>query len=179
MSQLEGSLQQPEAQSAMSPYLVPDTQALCQHLPVIRQLAASGRFIVIIPRTGERVGDVGDTLGLGWDPSLGRSHSGLGRVLAPLKLSPFIHEMARRSAEPRSVPDSGWLEKHGTSQGKKALGKLPSTWRAGHCGRTGRPGGGSGPLVPQGWASAGPQQSPGHRSLSSLSCPSPPRLAHQ
>nr|XP_019566651.1 PREDICTED: protein SMG5 [Rhinolophus sinicus] len=51
VSQLEGSLQQPEAQSAMSPYLVPDTQALCQHLPVIRQLAASGRFIVIIPRT--------------------------------------------------------------------------------------------------------------------------------
>ncbi|XP_059269647.1 nonsense-mediated mRNA decay factor SMG5 [Mustela nigripes] len=51
VSQLEGSLQQPKAQSAMSPYLVPDTQALCHHLPVIRQLAASGRFIVIIPRT--------------------------------------------------------------------------------------------------------------------------------
>ncbi|XP_019518070.1 PREDICTED: protein SMG5 isoform X1 [Hipposideros armiger] len=51
VSQLEGSLQQPEAQSAMSPYLVPDTQALCHHLPVIRQLATSGRFIVIIPRT--------------------------------------------------------------------------------------------------------------------------------
>ncbi|KAK2084429.1 Protein smg5 [Saguinus oedipus] len=51
VSQLEGSLQQPRAQSAMSPYLVPDTQALCHHLPVIRQLATSGRFIVIIPRT--------------------------------------------------------------------------------------------------------------------------------
>ncbi|XP_044532776.1 protein SMG5 isoform X3 [Gracilinanus agilis] len=51
VSQLEGSLQQPKAQSAMSPYLVPDTQALCQHLPIIRQLASSGRFIVIIPRT--------------------------------------------------------------------------------------------------------------------------------
>ncbi|XP_034865697.1 protein SMG5 isoform X1 [Mirounga leonina] len=51
VSQLEGSLQQPKAQSAMSPYLVPDTQALCHHLPVIRQLATSGRFIVIIPRT--------------------------------------------------------------------------------------------------------------------------------
>ncbi|XP_060057577.1 nonsense-mediated mRNA decay factor SMG5 isoform X3 [Erinaceus europaeus] len=51
VSQLEGSLQQPKAQSAMSPYLVPDTQALCHHLPVIRQLASSGRFIVIIPRT--------------------------------------------------------------------------------------------------------------------------------
>ncbi|KAF6075947.1 SMG5 nonsense mediated mRNA decay factor [Phyllostomus discolor] len=51
VSQLEGSLQQPKAQSAMSPYLVPDTQALCQHLPIIRQLATSGRFIVIIPRT--------------------------------------------------------------------------------------------------------------------------------
>lgn len=43
----------------MSPYLVPDTQALCHHLPVIRQLATSGRFIVIIPRTGERSGELG------------------------------------------------------------------------------------------------------------------------
>lgn len=51
VSQLEGSLQQPRAQSAMSPYLIPDTQALCHHLPLIRQLAASGRFIVLIPRT--------------------------------------------------------------------------------------------------------------------------------
>ncbi|NXW82443.1 SMG5 protein, partial [Alopecoenas beccarii] len=51
VSQLEGSLQQPKAQSAMSPYLVPDTQALCQHLAVVKQLAASGRFIIIIPRT--------------------------------------------------------------------------------------------------------------------------------
>lgn len=52
VSQLEGSLQQPKAQSAMSPYLVPDTQALCQHLALVKQLAASGRFIIIIPRTG-------------------------------------------------------------------------------------------------------------------------------
>lgn len=59
VSQLEGSLQQPKAQSAMSPYLVPDTQALCHHLPVIRQLATSGRFIVIIPRTGKCIGEVG------------------------------------------------------------------------------------------------------------------------
>ncbi|NXH18435.1 SMG5 protein, partial [Bucco capensis] len=51
VSQLEGSLQQPKAQSAMSPYLVPDTQALCQHLPVLKQLATSGRFIIIIPRS--------------------------------------------------------------------------------------------------------------------------------
>lgn len=51
VSQLEGSLQQPKAQSAMSPYLVPDTQALCQHLPIIRQLVNSGSFIIIIPRT--------------------------------------------------------------------------------------------------------------------------------
>lgn len=51
VSQLEGGLQQPKAQSVRSPYLVPDTQALCHHLPVIRQLATSGRFIVIIPRT--------------------------------------------------------------------------------------------------------------------------------
>ncbi|KAJ3597391.1 hypothetical protein NHX12_000918 [Muraenolepis orangiensis] len=51
VSQLEGSLQQPKAQSSMSPYLVPDTAALCQHLHLIRQLASSGCFIVIIPRT--------------------------------------------------------------------------------------------------------------------------------
>lgn len=62
VSQLEGSLQQPKAQSAMSPYLIPDTQALCYHLPLIRQLATSGRFIVIIPRTGELTGRLGADL---------------------------------------------------------------------------------------------------------------------
>ncbi|XP_076006333.1 nonsense-mediated mRNA decay factor SMG5 [Genypterus blacodes] len=51
VSQLEGSLQQPKSQSSMSPYLVPDAAALCHHLSLIRQLAASGCFIVIIPRT--------------------------------------------------------------------------------------------------------------------------------
>uniref|UniRef100_A0AAY4DV09 Nonsense-mediated mRNA decay factor n=1 Tax=Denticeps clupeoides TaxID=299321 RepID=A0AAY4DV09_9TELE len=51
VSQLEGSLQQPKAQSSMSPYLVPDTSALCQHLGLLRQLAGSGCFIIIIPRT--------------------------------------------------------------------------------------------------------------------------------
>ncbi|XP_056141944.1 nonsense-mediated mRNA decay factor SMG5 [Lampris incognitus] len=51
VSQLEGSLQQPKAQSSMSPYLVPDTAALCQHLNLTRQLASSGCFIIIIPRT--------------------------------------------------------------------------------------------------------------------------------
>lgn len=53
VSQLEGSLQQPKAQSSMSPYLVPDAAALCQHLNLIRQLAGSGCFIIIIPRTGQ------------------------------------------------------------------------------------------------------------------------------
>ncbi|XP_068180834.1 nonsense-mediated mRNA decay factor SMG5 [Antennarius striatus] len=51
VSQLEGSLQQPKAQSSMSPYLVPDAAALCQYLNLIRQLASSGCFIIIIPRT--------------------------------------------------------------------------------------------------------------------------------
>ncbi|KAM4568622.1 nonsense-mediated mRNA decay factor SMG5 [Fundulus diaphanus] len=51
VSQLEGSLQQPKAQSSMSPYLVPDAAALCQHLNLIRHLAGSGCFIIIIPRT--------------------------------------------------------------------------------------------------------------------------------
>lgn len=67
VSQLEGSLQQPKAQSAMSPYLVPDTQALCHHLPVIRQLATSGRFIVIIPRTGRPVMQVVGQSVATWD----------------------------------------------------------------------------------------------------------------
>ncbi|KAJ7985451.1 hypothetical protein DPEC_G00352170 [Dallia pectoralis] len=52
VSQLEGSLQQqPKAQSSMSPYLVPDSAALCHHLNLLRQLASSGCFIIIIPRT--------------------------------------------------------------------------------------------------------------------------------
>ncbi|KAL2084417.1 hypothetical protein ACEWY4_019935 [Coilia grayii] len=51
VSQLEGSLQQPKAQSSMSPYLVPDSASLCQHLHLLRQLASSGCFIIIIPRT--------------------------------------------------------------------------------------------------------------------------------
>lgn len=73
----------------MSPYLVPDTQALCHHLPIIRQLATSGRFIVIIPRTGERSGEVGHSeaergCGLGIERPLSGAqftHSGLGQVL--------------------------------------------------------------------------------------------------
>nr|XP_046170967.1 protein SMG5-like [Oncorhynchus gorbuscha] len=51
VSQLEGSLQQPKTQSSMSPYLVPDSAALCQHLNLLRHLAGSGCFIIIIPRT--------------------------------------------------------------------------------------------------------------------------------
>ncbi|XP_061738324.1 nonsense-mediated mRNA decay factor SMG5 [Nerophis ophidion] len=51
VSQLEGSLQQPKTQSSISPYLVPDTAALCQNLSIIRHLAGSGCFIIIIPRT--------------------------------------------------------------------------------------------------------------------------------
>uniref|UniRef100_A0A4W5PCK0 Nonsense-mediated mRNA decay factor n=1 Tax=Hucho hucho TaxID=62062 RepID=A0A4W5PCK0_9TELE len=51
VSQLEGSLQQPKTQSSMSPYLVPDSAALCQHLNLLRHLAGCGCFIIIIPRT--------------------------------------------------------------------------------------------------------------------------------
>ena len=85
VSQLEGSLQQPKAQSAMSPYLVPDTQALCHHLPVIRQLATSGRFIVIIPRTGKCIGEVGAE-------SVAKRESGLG--LRDPYLGPSLHTVA-------------------------------------------------------------------------------------
>lgn len=51
VSQLEGSLQQPKSQSTLSPYLIPNTQAICQQLANIRHLANSSRFIIIIPRT--------------------------------------------------------------------------------------------------------------------------------
>lgn len=75
VSQLEGSLQQPKAQSAMSPYLIPDTQALCYHLPLIRQLATSGRFIIIIPRTGKFIWEAGCRWRVLWD------HCVCGQVL--------------------------------------------------------------------------------------------------
>ncbi|XP_035658908.1 protein SMG5-like isoform X1 [Branchiostoma floridae] len=47
--QLEGSLQ--VTGQALSPYLVPDAGVLCDHMTIIKQLAASARFIIIIPRT--------------------------------------------------------------------------------------------------------------------------------
>ncbi|XP_070542496.1 nonsense-mediated mRNA decay factor SMG5-like [Ptychodera flava] len=49
VKQLEGSLE-PKDQSSLSPYLVPDARVLSNHLNIIRQLAASARFIIIIPR---------------------------------------------------------------------------------------------------------------------------------
>ncbi|XP_077988894.1 nonsense-mediated mRNA decay factor SMG5-like [Glandiceps talaboti] len=49
VKQLEGSLE-PKDQSNLSPYLVPDARVLSNHLYIIRQLAASARFIIIIPR---------------------------------------------------------------------------------------------------------------------------------
>lgn len=93
VSQLEGSLQQPKAQSSMSPYLVPDTAALCQHLHLIRQLASSGCFIIIIPRTGRYTWAQANTLAppswTTWAPgrSLGPSllkHMGTRLVPRPL-----------------------------------------------------------------------------------------------
>ncbi|CAH1254258.1 SMG5 [Branchiostoma lanceolatum] len=47
--QLEGSLQ--VTSQALSPYLVPDAGVLCDHMTIIKQLATSARFIIIIPRT--------------------------------------------------------------------------------------------------------------------------------
>ncbi|KAF4025009.1 hypothetical protein G4228_017219 [Cervus hanglu yarkandensis] len=38
-----------QIQSNLTPYLFPDPQALCEHLPVIRQLATSGQFLLIVP----------------------------------------------------------------------------------------------------------------------------------
>jgi hypothetical protein len=73
VTQLEGTLQQQQAggssassgsedkgQSAggpgssadLPPYLVPDAPTLCDHLNLLKQLATSSRFIIIIPLTG-------------------------------------------------------------------------------------------------------------------------------
>ena len=49
VSQLEGSLVQSSDQPNLPPYLVPDASALCDGLPLIKQLANSARFIIIIP----------------------------------------------------------------------------------------------------------------------------------
>lgn len=46
---LEGSIE-PAGDPSFSPYLVPDTDVLTSHLSLIRQLAASTRFIIIIPQ---------------------------------------------------------------------------------------------------------------------------------
>ena len=49
---LEGSIE-PAGDPSFSPYLVPDTDVLTSHLSLIRQLAASTRFIIIIPQAGK------------------------------------------------------------------------------------------------------------------------------
>ncbi|XP_061414382.1 nonsense-mediated mRNA decay factor SMG5 isoform X1 [Lethenteron reissneri] len=48
--ELEGSLRSPGTSASLSPYLVPDAGVLSQHLQLVRQLAASARFILLIPR---------------------------------------------------------------------------------------------------------------------------------
>ncbi|XP_064123738.1 nonsense-mediated mRNA decay factor SMG5-like [Loxodonta africana] len=48
--QLEKTLRGLQAQPALTPYLFPDPRALCEHLPVIQQLATSGKFFLIIPK---------------------------------------------------------------------------------------------------------------------------------
>ncbi len=53
VSQLEGSLTAAAHPASLSPYLVPDASVLCSNLPVVKQLAASARFIVIIPLAGQ------------------------------------------------------------------------------------------------------------------------------
>ncbi|KAK2182507.1 hypothetical protein NP493_352g03040 [Ridgeia piscesae] len=48
VSQLEGSVQAADHPS-LPPYLVPDACVLCDNLSLLKQLAASARFIIIIP----------------------------------------------------------------------------------------------------------------------------------
>lgn len=49
VSQLEGSLKSTDAQPKLPPYLVSDALSLCEYLSLMKQLAASSRFIIIIP----------------------------------------------------------------------------------------------------------------------------------
>ena len=51
VSQLEGTLQSHD-QVNLPPYLVPDATALCETLNLVKQLANSARFIIIIPIVG-------------------------------------------------------------------------------------------------------------------------------
>lgn len=53
VSQLEGSLKSTDAQPKLPPYLVSDALSLCEHLALMKQLAASSKFIVIIPVSGQ------------------------------------------------------------------------------------------------------------------------------
>ena len=54
VSQLEGSVQAADHPS-LPPYLVPDACVLCDSLALLKQLASSARFIVIIPLVGAYV----------------------------------------------------------------------------------------------------------------------------
>lgn len=53
VSQLEGSLKSTDAQPKLPPYLVSDALSLCEHLTLMKQLAVSSRFIVIVPVSGQ------------------------------------------------------------------------------------------------------------------------------
>ena len=46
---LEKTLRHIQIQSALTPYVFPDPQALCEHLPVIWQLATGGQLLLIVP----------------------------------------------------------------------------------------------------------------------------------
>ncbi|XP_040835380.1 protein SMG5-like [Ochotona curzoniae] len=48
---LEKTPRSPQSQSVLAPYLFPDSQALCDHLPIIQQLVSSGKFFLIISKT--------------------------------------------------------------------------------------------------------------------------------
>ncbi|XP_074140780.1 nonsense-mediated mRNA decay factor SMG5-like [Sminthopsis crassicaudata] len=47
---METALRLLRIQTALSPYLIPDAVALWQHLPLVREMAQSGRFVLIVPR---------------------------------------------------------------------------------------------------------------------------------
>ncbi|XP_074158731.1 nonsense-mediated mRNA decay factor SMG5-like [Sminthopsis crassicaudata] len=47
---METALRLLRIQTALSPYLIPDAVALWQHLPLVRDMAQSGSFVLIVPR---------------------------------------------------------------------------------------------------------------------------------
>ena len=87
VTRLEGSLLTDGSSTAqrtvLPPYVVPDAPTLCDHLTVVRQLANSSRFIVIIPVDGRLASS-----GVARNFRRGDGSGEIGRVLHERSVSP-------------------------------------------------------------------------------------------